>query len=99
MAAGTLACHYFASTGRKKAHEPAGVGTVPIRPYLSGQAFEPEMIRLMSLVFESACKAMRLSPSVDDGATRMVAQKIIELAQRGIRNQAELLRRTLEEFK
>ncbi len=58
---------------------------MPIRPYLSGQPFEPETIRLMSLVFEDACDAMRLSPSVDDQATRMVAEKIIGLAQRGVR--------------
>ncbi len=71
---------------------------MPIRPYLSAKPFEPEMIRLMSGVFESACGAMRLSPFIDDQATRLVAEKVIELAQRGIRDQVELLRRTLQEF-
>jgi hypothetical protein len=31
---------------------------MPIRPFLSGQAFSPETIRDMSLVFENVCEAM-----------------------------------------
>jgi hypothetical protein len=30
--------------------------TVPIRPFLSGEAFEPETIHEMSLALESVCK-------------------------------------------
>ncbi len=41
---------------------------------------------------------MGLSPFIDDQATRLVAEKVIELGQRGILDQAELLRRTLQEF-
>jgi hypothetical protein len=35
----------------------------------------------------------------DDSATRLVAQKIIELAQRAIRDMAALTAATLKEFK
>jgi hypothetical protein len=57
---------------------------VPIRPFLAGQAFEPETIREMSLALESVCETLGLR-LIDDPATRLVAQKIIELSQRGIR--------------
>jgi len=57
---------------------------MPIRPFLSGQAFEPEAIRIMSLALEDVCDALGLRMT-DDPATRLVAEKIIELAQRGVR--------------
>jgi hypothetical protein len=77
---------------------------VPIRPYLSGQAFEPDMIRSMSLALERACEEMGLRPGKDDPATRFVAEKIIKFAQRGIRdpdrlagaNAARISQRTLK---
>jgi hypothetical protein len=54
---------------------------MPIRPYLAGQAFDPETIRAMSLALEKVCEALSLKME-DDAATRLVAEKIIELAQR-----------------
>ena len=72
---------------------------MPIRPFLSGQALEPETIRAISLAFEEACEDLGFSPFVDEQATRLVASKTIELAQRGIRDHAELVRRTLEDLK
>jgi hypothetical protein len=36
---------------------------------------------------------------VDDAATRLIAQKIIELAQRGVRDPATLAKLTLKQFK
>jgi hypothetical protein len=71
---------------------------MPIRPYLAGQAFEPDMIRSMSSALESVCDTLRLK-MVDDGATRLVAQKIIEHAQRGIHDPAMLTKLTLQAFK
>ena len=71
---------------------------MPIRPYLDGQAFEPETIRDMSLALENVCAALGLALR-DDPATRLVAEKIIELAQRGVSDAAELCAMTLEEFK
>jgi len=70
---------------------------MPIRPYLSGQAFEPEAIRNMSLALESVCDSLGLRMT-DDPATRLVAEKIIELAQRGVRNVDILRVMALKEF-
>ncbi|HJY89291.1 MAG TPA: hypothetical protein VJ255_03395 [Candidatus Acidoferrum sp.] len=55
-----------------------------IRAFLAGQALGPETIREMSLALESIRETlgMRL---IDDPATRLVAQKIIQLRQRGLR--------------
>jgi len=48
----------------------------------------------------SKAYAIRLSLKVvDDAATRLVAQKIIELTQRGVRDVAALRTMTLKEFK
>jgi len=70
---------------------------LPIRPFLAGQAFEPELIEQMSDAFVRACEALRLE-LVDDPATRLVATTIIGLAQRGLRDAETLLAITLREF-
>jgi hypothetical protein len=48
-----------------------------IRPFLSGQAFDPETIDRMSEALKSVCDTLSLK-AVDDAATRLVARKIIE---------------------
>jgi hypothetical protein len=58
---------------------------MPIRPFLAGQAFQPELIREMSLALETVCAKLDLTMS-DDPARRLLATKIIELAQRGVRD-------------
>lgn len=72
--------------------------TVPIRPFLAGQAFEPDAIREMSLAVETVCEKLNLRLT-DDPETRLVASKIIELAQRGVRDAPTLTAMTLAEFK
>jgi len=71
---------------------------MPIRPFLASQVFEPELIQQMSLALESVCEPLELS-FTDDPATRLVASKIIELAQRGVRDAPTLSAMTLKEFK
>jgi hypothetical protein len=68
-----------------------------IRPFLARQAFEPDVVRNMSLAFDSARKALGLRTREDPATTR-VAQKVIELAQRGIRDVVTLRAMTLKEF-
>jgi hypothetical protein len=70
---------------------------MPITPYLAHQAFEPEIIETMSAAFVAACDALHLKVC-DDPATRLVAEKVIELAQRGIRDPDVLRTMTLREF-
>ena len=69
-----------------------------IRPFLSGQAFEPETIGEMSLALEKVCDALSLK-MVDDAATRLIAAKIIELAHRGVQDVGTLTAMALKEFK
>jgi hypothetical protein len=71
---------------------------MPITPYLAGQAFEPELIREMSLALETVCDTLNLRLT-DDSNTRLVASKIVELAQRGVRDAPTLSAMTLKEFK
>jgi len=71
---------------------------MPIRPFLADQPFDPELIAMMSAALESVCKDLGLS-IVDDPATRLVARKIIELTQRGMRDATMLSAATLKEFK
>jgi hypothetical protein len=71
---------------------------MPIRPFLAGQAFEPDMIRQMSLALETVCGKFGMK-LIDELATRVVAQKIIELAQRGVRDAPTLSEMTLKELK
>jgi hypothetical protein len=70
---------------------------VPIRPFLAGQAFEPELIEAMSAAFVRTCEALRLT-LIDDPATRLVAKTIIELAERGVRDVEALAEMSLREF-
>jgi hypothetical protein len=69
-----------------------------IRPFLSGQAFDPETIAKMSEALQGVCDRLSLKV-VDDAATRLVARTIIELTQRGVRDAAALRAMTLKEFK
>jgi hypothetical protein len=71
---------------------------MPIRRFLRGQAFEPEMISTMSEVLERVCAKLGLTMK-DDPAARLVAAKIIELAQRGIKDPVRIGAMVLEEFR
>jgi len=70
---------------------------MPIKPFLAGEAFQPELVREMSLTLESVCQKLGLRLT-DDQTTRLVASKIIELAQRGVRDAPTLSAMTLKEF-
>lgn len=70
---------------------------MPIRPFLADQAFDLEVITAMSLALERACDALRLKV-IDDIATRLVAEKIIVLAQRGIRDADTLASMVLKDL-
>jgi len=67
-----------------------------LRSDLAGQAFELEAIEAMSAAFVAACDALHLK--ISDPAARFVAEKVIEFAQRGIRDPDVLRTMTLKEF-
>jgi hypothetical protein len=52
----------------------------------------------MSAALEKACTALRLR-LVDDAVTRLVAEKIVELTQRGVQGSDTLASLTLQELK
>jgi hypothetical protein len=60
-----------------------------IRRFFAGHAFEPEAITKMSVALETVCSELGLQV-IDDTVTRLVAQKIIELTERGVKNQENL---------
>jgi hypothetical protein len=70
---------------------------MPITPFLAHQAFDPEIIETMSAAYLAACDALHLKVG-DDPTTRVVAEKVINLAQRGIRDPDVLRTMTLKEF-
>ena len=66
--------------------------------FLNGQPFDLEVIESMSAAFAAACGVLQLKVGKDDPATRFVAEKVIELAQRGVRDPDVLRTMTLKEF-
>ena len=77
--------------------ETAG-GPMPITPFLHNHAFEPDVIEEMSAAFTGACKNLGLIDRADP-LTEIVAQRVIQLAQRGIRTKAELYAMTVKDLK
>jgi hypothetical protein len=70
---------------------------MPIRPFLSGRAFDPETITEMSEALRRTCDAMQLR-NVDDLATTLVAEKIIELVDRGVKGVEALTSLAVQEL-
>jgi len=56
---------------------------VPITPFLRGQAFDPELVNAMGAALSKTCDALGLTERTE---ITLVAEKIIELAERGLRN-------------
>jgi hypothetical protein len=76
-----------------------GLGSgMPIYRLLERAAFEPERIAMMSSVFEDVLQTLGLVDRTDP-VVDMVAKKIIELAQTGVRDPARLQQLVLEAFK
>jgi len=71
---------------------------MPITPFLHGQAFDPETVEAMGKAFVTTCETLGLSDR-DDAMTQLIAEKIIELAQRGLKNPTALHLAAIKEFK
>jgi len=70
---------------------------MPIRPFLAGRVFDPETIAEMAQAFQRACDLIRLR-ELDDLANELVAEKIIELVERGVVGADELCARAVKEL-
>jgi hypothetical protein len=71
---------------------------MPITPFLQGQAFDPELVAAMGQAFDTACEALGLSDR-GDRINELIAQKIIKLAQTGLRNPIALSSAAVEELR
>ena len=71
---------------------------MPITPFLKGQAFDPELVEAMGAAFSKTCDALGLTDRTDP-ITALVAEKIVELAQRGLRNPTAIHMLAMRELK
>jgi hypothetical protein len=72
--------------------------SAPIIPFLSGQAFDPETVEAMGQALVTTCESLGLSGR-NEAMTRLVAEKIIELAQRGIKKPTALHLAAMKDFR
>ena len=72
-------------------------GAVPIYRLLENEPFQPEHVALMGNVFDDILHTLGLVDR-EDPITKMIAKKVIELAQAGERDPDRLKRLTLEAF-
>jgi hypothetical protein len=70
---------------------------MPITPFLAGQPFDPEVVRAMASAFEAVSKSLG-SRDPSEVTAEIVAKKIIELAQRGVRGPDALAARARQEL-
>lgn len=70
----------------------------PITPFLRGQAFDPETVKAMGNALVATCQTLGVSDR-DDTSIQIIAQKIIELAERGLKDSNALNLAALKEFK
>lgn len=68
-----------------------------IVPFLRDRGFDPEVVDSMSIAFDRVCDTMGLTTKRDP-ATELVARKVIEYAQRGIRDAVMLVEAVKKDF-
>ena len=71
--------------------------SAPIIPFLRGQAFDPETVQAITNALVMTCEVLGLSDR-DDAVTQLVAEKIIELAKRDLKNPTALHLAAIKEF-
>ena len=71
---------------------------MPIYPLLQNSAFDPEHCRVLGIAFETCLTQLGLVDR-SDPLTVMIAKKIIELGQRGVRDPDSLCELTAKELK
>ena len=67
-----------------------------IQPFRFEEAFDPEATSAMAAAVEEICEALGIDADAR-GAREAIAARVVELAQRGERNQARLRDRILHE--
>src|SRR5438046_9771840 len=91
LAAGAQLCvgqslgRFLRATARVSGGAIIQARIMAITPFLRGQAFDPELVEAMGTAFTNTCDALGLTDRADP-ITSLVAEKIVELAQRGLRH-------------
>jgi hypothetical protein len=62
------------------------------------EPFQPEALERMQRVFDAVCATLRLSPTVDDQVTKLVASRVITLADAGETDVNHMITLVLTEF-
>ena len=70
---------------------------MPIQRILQNSPLRPEDIRILVVAYEKTIEALGLKDR-SDPITELVAKKIIEIGQTGIRDPQQISRRALEEL-
>jgi hypothetical protein len=65
--------------------------------YLQNSGFDPETIRIMTTAYEAARQRLGLVDR-SDPLTQLVARKVIEIAQTGVRDADDLCERVVTEI-
>jgi hypothetical protein len=70
---------------------------MPIRPYLEGRSFDPEMVRIMGVAFENVCRELGLSGQREP-LKRVVARTVIDFADANVRDVHRLTAAVMQQF-
>jgi hypothetical protein len=70
---------------------------MPLRPYLDGRFFDPEVVQVMSIAFENMCRQLGLS-GANDPLTKIVARNVIEACDNDCRDPALLTVKLMKQF-
>jgi hypothetical protein len=71
---------------------------MPIRPFLNGEYFDPETVRILGVAFAQLCIALRIG-DCDDDVRQAIANKIIALAKNGERDPERLTEHVLKDIR
>ena len=71
---------------------------MPIRPFLNGERFDQETLRVLGVAFAQVCIALRIG-DCDDHVKQAIANRIIELAKIGERNPDRLCEHALKDIR
>ena len=71
---------------------------MPITPYLNGEQFDPESMRVLGVAFGLVCIALQVEGSGDD-VKQAIANKVIAFAKAGESNPDILCERALEDIR
>jgi hypothetical protein len=71
---------------------------MPITPFLNGEHFDPETVRVLDVALEMVCIALRTGGCNDD-VKQAIATKLVALAKAGERNPDILCEQVLRDIR